>query len=96
MNKEPTIPGDDFKYKMDGSCWKFVPPYSEGIWSLKPGEHILKHSLLLLYVQLVLIFVLASIIHFLLRRFQLPRFISEILVLILSHFILLMNVFMFN
>lgn len=89
MNKETTILDDDFKYKMDGSCWKFVPPYSEGIWNLETGENILKHSLLLLYVQLTLIFILTSIIHFLLRRFQLPRLISETLVLILSHFILL-------
>ncbi|KAK2636772.1 hypothetical protein Ddye_031564 [Dipteronia dyeriana] len=66
--------------KLNGSCWKFIPVYSDGIWNLEDGENIFRHTLLRLYVQLALIFILTSFMHFALKRIHLPRIISEILV----------------
>ncbi|KAK1571108.1 hypothetical protein Q3G72_012031 [Acer saccharum] len=77
---ETSFLAHDLNYKLDGSCWKIIPVYSDGIWNLEDGENIFRHTLLRLYVQLALIFILTSIIHFVLKRIHLPRIVSEILV----------------
>ncbi|GLT78881.1 hypothetical protein SLA2020_504000 [Shorea laevis] len=75
------------QYRIDGSCWRFLPVNSDGFWNLKPGENIIaQYPLLLLQIQLVVIFILTSTIHFFLRRVHFPRLVSEFLVgLFLGH-----------
>ncbi|GLT78882.1 hypothetical protein SLA2020_504010 [Shorea laevis] len=65
--------------RFNGSCWRFNPVYSEGIWNLKPGEYMLGHALLGLHIQLALMLTLTSSIHFFLRRLHLPRLVSELM-----------------
>ncbi|KAE8689635.1 putative Cation proton exchanger [Hibiscus syriacus] len=69
----------DPRYRIDGSCWKFIPVISDGFFNEKEGESIFKHQLILLQLQLALIFILATTIHLCLRHFYLPRLISEVL-----------------
>ncbi|GLT92905.1 hypothetical protein SLE2022_107170 [Rubroshorea leprosula] len=80
-------PVSEPQYRIDGSCWRFLPVNSDGFWSLKPGENIIaQYPLLLLQIQLAVIFILTSTIHFFLRRFHFPRLVSEFLVgLFLGH-----------
>ncbi|XVF84075.1 hypothetical protein PTKIN_Ptkin16aG0545700 [Pterospermum kingtungense] len=67
------------RYRVDGSCWKFHPVISEGYFNMEPDDNILNHPLVVLEIQLALIFTLATLIHLFLRRFYLPRLISEVL-----------------
>ncbi|XP_031278750.1 cation/H(+) antiporter 4-like [Pistacia vera] len=69
----------DLKNRLDGSCHQFIPVYSDGIWNESNDGNILKHALLRLYLQIAVTFILTSVIHLLLRRYGLPRLISEIL-----------------
>lgn len=76
------------EYRVDGSCWKFVPVISEGIFNQRPDD-IFRHHLILLQLQLAVIFTLAAIFHLFLGRFFMPRLISEVLVLtsdLMRHF----------
>ncbi|XP_021903886.1 cation/H(+) antiporter 15-like isoform X2 [Carica papaya] len=82
MNTTGSIADElDPEYRMDGSCWKFEPVYSDGIWyqMLQNKENILKHSSVRLNIQISIIFFLTSFIHFFLRRIHLPRIVAEIL-----------------
>ncbi|OMO75856.1 Cation/H+ exchanger [Corchorus olitorius] len=68
------------KFRVDGSCWKFIPVISEGLFSRTSHDDILRHPLTLLQLQLAIVFILASSIHFcFFKRFKLPRLISEVL-----------------
>ncbi|KAK6227734.1 hypothetical protein QUC31_006817 [Theobroma cacao] len=66
------------RYRVDGSCWRFIRVASDGLFS-EPGDHMFRHTLVVLQLQLAIIFILATIIHLLLRRFHLPRLVSELL-----------------
>ncbi|KAK8592168.1 hypothetical protein V6N13_062754 [Hibiscus sabdariffa] len=76
---DPFINELDPKYRVDGSCWKFIPVTSDSLFSQKNDENIFKHHLIILQLQLAVIFTLATLIHLILRRFYLPRLISEVL-----------------
>ncbi|XWS56786.1 hypothetical protein CRYUN_Cryun09bG0115500 [Craigia yunnanensis] len=67
------------KYLVDGSCWKSVPVISNGYFNQMADDNIFRHPLIVLQMQLATIFTLATLIHLLLRRFYLPRLISEVL-----------------
>ncbi|KAK9014549.1 hypothetical protein V6N11_005703 [Hibiscus sabdariffa] len=77
---DPFINELDPQYRVDGSCWKFIPVTSDGLFSQKNDENIFKHHLIILQLQLAVIFTLATLLHLFLRRFYLPRLISEVLV----------------
>ncbi|GKV28225.1 hypothetical protein SLEP1_g37306 [Rubroshorea leprosula] len=66
-------------FRFNGSCWRFIPVYSEGIWNLKPGEYMFGHALLRLHIQLALMIILTSSMHFFLGRLHLPRLVSELM-----------------
>ncbi|XWS07591.1 hypothetical protein CRYUN_Cryun41cG0002200 [Craigia yunnanensis] len=67
------------EYRVDGSCWKFVPVISDGYFNQKADNNIFRHPLIVLEIQLAVIFTLATIIHLFLRRYSLPRLLSEML-----------------
>ncbi|XP_022764454.1 cation/H(+) antiporter 4-like [Durio zibethinus] len=67
------------EYRADGSCWKLVPVISDGLLSQKADDNIFRHPLTVLLTQIAIIFILATIIHHFLRRYHLPRLISEVL-----------------
>ncbi|XVE69496.1 hypothetical protein DITRI_Ditri09bG0156500 [Diplodiscus trichospermus] len=68
------------EYRVDGSCWKFVRVISDGYFNQEANDNIFRHPLIVLQMQFAVIFTLATIIHvFFLRRYYLPRLVSEIL-----------------
>ncbi|XVE99831.1 hypothetical protein REPUB_Repub03eG0235400 [Reevesia pubescens] len=67
------------EYRVDGSCWKFVPVFSDGLFNQKPEDNIFRHPFILLLMQLAIIFCLTNVIHIFLGRYHLPRLLSEVL-----------------
>ncbi|XVF40803.1 hypothetical protein PTKIN_Ptkin01aG0145500 [Pterospermum kingtungense] len=67
------------KHQVDGSCWKAVTVTSDGVFNQKAEDNIFRHPLIVLQLQLATTFIVATLIHLLLRRYNLPRLISEVL-----------------
>jgi hypothetical protein len=66
---------------VSGKCYENVKVFSEGLWSVKPGESILQHSLVRFHFELLAMFFLAGSFHFFLKRFHFSRFTSDVLVI---------------
>ncbi|KAJ6982710.1 hypothetical protein NC653_025731, partial [Populus alba x Populus x berolinensis] len=64
---------------VSGKCYENVKVFSEGLWSVKPGESILQHSLVRFHFELLAMFFLAGSFHFFLKRFHFSRFTSDVL-----------------
>ncbi|CAA0836637.1 Cation/H(+) antiporter 4 [Striga hermonthica] len=75
MDDQPALPGNvtnDF-------CYVSVGLHSPGVWGSTDAGKFLNYALPRLQLQLAVIFALTQGIHLLLRRFHLPRIVSEIL-----------------
>ncbi|KAL6509368.1 hypothetical protein OROGR_022678 [Orobanche gracilis] len=63
----------------DDFCYVDIGLHAPGVWDAEAAKNFLRFSLPRLQLQLAIIFTLTQSIHLLLRRFHLPRIVSEIL-----------------
>ncbi|KAL0282226.1 UNVERIFIED_CONTAM: Cation/H(+) antiporter 15 [Sesamum angustifolium] len=71
----PELPGN----VTDDYCYVDIALHSPGIWETNGNRNFLQFALPRLQLQLAIIFLLTQSLHLLLRRFHLPRLVSEIL-----------------
>ncbi|KAK4433385.1 Cation/H(+) antiporter 4 [Sesamum alatum] len=71
----PELPGN----VTDDYCYVDIALHSPGIWETNGNRSFLHFVLPRLQLQLAIIFILTQSLHLLLRRFHLPRLVSEIL-----------------
>ncbi|KAL2227368.1 cation/H(+) antiporter 15 [Sesamum indicum] len=71
----PELPGN----VTDDYCYVDIALHSPGIWETNGSRNFLQFALPRLQLQLAIIFILTQSLHLLLRRFHLPRLVSEIL-----------------
>ncbi|KAG8380735.1 hypothetical protein BUALT_Bualt06G0047000 [Buddleja alternifolia] len=63
----------------DDFCYINIALHSTGVWGYEEARSFLQHTLPRVQLQLAIIFMLTQSLHLLLRRFHLPRLVSEIM-----------------